>query len=589
MAYLFLCSIGPVQDFIATARKSRDLGYGSWMLSELSKAAAKEVMELQGTLIFPTSDADLQAGSATNVPNKIVATIAESSNTVGEHVNSAIQARLQALRINAFNKVGRGGANQFKQQVAEAQLEDLVELYWVSVEFDGSDSGYRRAREVAERVLNARKATRNFVQFKGDYVPKSSLDGMRESVIDESAYPRPNANSATKERMGKELFRHFKARPAERLSGVDILKRLGQYGHPALSFPSTSDMAARPFLLHVDNDERVGGSKELLDAITEMLGTEEVESDEMDGALVYSSRLAEWIPNRDRLKEIKRKLDEILYKYAGEKRPYPYFALLLADGDNMGATIDNQKTMERHQALSQALSQFAADVKGIVNDMHRGSLIYAGGDDVLAYLPLHTVLPCADELATKFAAQMNGFTTAGGKSPTLSAGIVVAHHLQPLSDTLESARQAEKAAKSVVGKHALAITVSKRSGVDRTIKGRREDMMKRLAMMICWRRAGDISAGTPYELQKLYQVLGGLTTLQDALLKEAMRIIERKRESGGAEMSEAKRNAIEKKFRQWLEVDEISLSELAHEMIIAKEFASAMDMAGVEKKECESS
>jgi len=40
MKYLLICSIGPVQDFIATARRSRDLWYGSWMLSELAKSAA---------------------------------------------------------------------------------------------------------------------------------------------------------------------------------------------------------------------------------------------------------------------------------------------------------------------------------------------------------------------------------------------------------------------------------------------------------------------------------------------------------------------------------------------------------------------
>ncbi|MGB2771816.1 MAG: type III-B CRISPR-associated protein Cas10/Cmr2, partial [Anaerolineae bacterium] len=45
MPYLFQCAIGPVQDFIATARKSRDLWYGSWMLSELAKAAAKAIAD----------------------------------------------------------------------------------------------------------------------------------------------------------------------------------------------------------------------------------------------------------------------------------------------------------------------------------------------------------------------------------------------------------------------------------------------------------------------------------------------------------------------------------------------------------------
>ena len=36
-----IVSIGPVQDFIATARKSRDLYFGSWLLSELSRLLTK--------------------------------------------------------------------------------------------------------------------------------------------------------------------------------------------------------------------------------------------------------------------------------------------------------------------------------------------------------------------------------------------------------------------------------------------------------------------------------------------------------------------------------------------------------------------
>ena len=44
MKYLFVCSIGPVQDFIATARKSRDLWFGSWLLSELSATVTSILM-----------------------------------------------------------------------------------------------------------------------------------------------------------------------------------------------------------------------------------------------------------------------------------------------------------------------------------------------------------------------------------------------------------------------------------------------------------------------------------------------------------------------------------------------------------------
>ncbi|HTQ79571.1 MAG TPA: type III-B CRISPR-associated protein Cas10/Cmr2, partial [Thermoanaerobaculia bacterium] len=41
MAQILLITLGPVQDFIAAARRCRDLWFGSWLLSELSKATAQ--------------------------------------------------------------------------------------------------------------------------------------------------------------------------------------------------------------------------------------------------------------------------------------------------------------------------------------------------------------------------------------------------------------------------------------------------------------------------------------------------------------------------------------------------------------------
>ena len=581
MSYLLECAIGPVQDFIAAARRSRDLYFGSWMLSELSKAVAKALADSNSQLVFPTpiQPGDLEPESQFNAPNKVVAVIDVAPDAVGISVEQAVRKRLSELRDHAFGAVG--SKSLFKRKLAEAQVNDLLEFYWVGIEFDGTDEGYVRAREMAERGMSARKVTRNFDSFPGEPLPKSSLDGVRESVIDENAYPTPGADDAEKEVKTKAIYRNFKARPAERLSGVDLLKRLGN----SKPFPSTSHMAALPFLCRVDRVGKAGNRDDLLAAIRTLLDEQDVPSDEKDGALLFSSRLAEWIPDQDKLDRVKLALEDILGKFAGQARPHPYFALLLADGDSMGATIDNQTTISAHQALSLALSQFASGVEEIVRK-YEGALIYSGGDDVMAYLPLHTALDCAKELAERFEKQMRDFKNKDEKSPTFSAGIVVAHHLQPLQDTLELARLAEKAAKAVDGKKALAITVSKRSGADRMIMGKRTEIMERLATMICWRRSKVISAGTPYELQKLHQVLGESPGLKDAMLKEALRIVERKRESGGAKLDKKKREKILAEFEKWLKTDNVSLVEIAHEMIVASEFAAAMDMAGVAEKEC---
>ncbi len=583
MSYLFECAIGPVQDFIATARRSRDLWYGSWMLSELSKAAALAIADNGGQLIFPaiTQAADLAAAGKFNAPNKVVAVTNDSPSGMADMAQSAVQRRLHELRDDAFKPLT--SEPLFDRALASRQIDDLVEFYWVSVPFN-DDQGYAGARQMAEVLLSARKATRDFGPVSGAYIPKSSLDGVRESAIHEDAYPAPNVNDDEKQKKSKRLYESFRARPAERLSGVDVLKRLGASN--SASFPSTSDMAARPFLKHVDSIKEQG-SERLLNEIRSLFADSDIPDNETDGAVLFPSRLTELISDDDKRKEIADQLEKRLDTYAGSVRPQPYYALLVADGDNMGKAIDCLTSLpnaqKRHVELSLTLSQFAAQVKEFVEDRHQGALIYSGGDDIMAYLPLHTALDCAHELAEEFAKAMERFKTTDGASPTLSTGIVVAHHLEPLSDTLDLARSAEKAAKTVHGKHGLAITVSKRSGTDRTIKGNREQLKERLQKMVEWRRNGAISAGAAYELQGLDRVLGKSKLPKKAIIEETLRIIDRKRETGGGNQIGAE---VRKAFEQWwIKDDKIELQELTLELIVASMFADAIDMAEGKLKE----
>src|SRR5437667_259643 len=105
--YLLSISIGPVQDFIATARRSRDLWFGSWLLSELSKAAAHEIVKLQKneSLIFPaTEDPSDLASDDFNVVNKILALVDDPKGT-GDAARDAVKARLIEIREKAFERI----------------------------------------------------------------------------------------------------------------------------------------------------------------------------------------------------------------------------------------------------------------------------------------------------------------------------------------------------------------------------------------------------------------------------------------------------------------------------------------------------
>ncbi len=570
MKYLFICSVGPVQDFIATARRSRDLWYGSWMLSELSKAVARSLGK--ENLIFPSKETDINIGSKPSLSNKVLALVeCEHPEEVGEKAHEAAKNQLVALRDEAFSHI-HGELDS--KTLAEEQVDDLLEFYWSAVPLK-DENDYPRTRAKAEALLSARKATRNFVQKEGNHHAKSSLDGKRESVIPEEKYPKANAGKEEIKSKTKVLYREYGARHGERLSGVDLMKRLGKPSEKSLipKFHSTSHYASLPFrdmLVRTLGDNVPKKMlKEMGDAYEDFIGGD-IPKD--DGSLFYASRVSDFIPDSEKQEEVKGKIEKIYQGYGIKERPSPYYALLRADGDNMGKVIDNQKSIENHQKLSKKLSDFAKGVPEIVKN-YDGDVIYAGGDDILAYLPLHTTLDCISALDTAYQNAMNDFKTRDGEKTTLSAALLIAHHLTPLSDVMELSRSAEGRAKEVPNKNGLLILASKRSGEDREIRGKMGELQARFKKLIDFHRSNAIGKGTAYELQKLYLDLKEIDT--EALEAEAIRIIKRKHESGSREKIDKK---ILEQFKEWIK-QQLPLSLLAKEMIIASLFASALDMA----------
>lgn len=628
MPFLMAVGVGPVQDFIASARRSRDLWFGSWLLSELSKTAARTIVEKHRKdverLVFPKVNSFdyLDNTKEFNVVNKIVAVIDKEPALLGDEIKQKINDRLNEIWAEAQKNFSK----DFRKDKADLQIADLVEIYWTAVEVDNiNDSAqYQKAREKVDFLFSARKATRNFNRVTwGGNVPKSALDGQRESVIDEAVY---GVNG-----LGKEQLREkYGVRQGERLCGVGLLKRHGNRTGDN-SFFSTSHVAALSLLKHLESDaeknsnavevyaRELSGLLEFViekDKLYKFLGktpSRHVVFQNYDGHILFEERLAEFFA-QDKLKAAKNALKKFFDDIGvNQNSLLPYYALLFADGDRMGKAIDAQKTIGEHQDLSAKLSEFADKVKEIVENNHNGSLIYAGGDDVLAFVPLHTVLKCAEELRKTFSNKLISFKDDEGKTPTLSVGIAVSHHIEPLSDALELARSAEKAAKSVNGKNALAVLVDKRSGAGRAVKGAWGTIDQRLNQFIDWHYEDQIPDGAGYDLRDLAIRLEASRdadekekqALNNAKAFEAKRILKRKRGSQGKqEINQStldKLDAFLKDINQVLFdehkeknksksdaeikalfVDE-SVSVLAEELIIAKIFADAKQLANPRK------
>ena len=228
--------------------------------------------------------------------------------------------------------------------------------------------------------------------------------------------------------------------------------------------------------------------------------------------------------------DLKRLVEQTLGNAGGGKaRIETYYGLLLMDGDHMGAWLaggdehaisylqsfhpqvrdgfkqhaSKQPLLQqyaaqkralspnRHLAISGALSDFSLVVaRHVVEGEHLGRLIYAGGDDVMAMLPVVDLLPAMQRLRVAYAgddpahtdgdrkglALKNGYALLNsprvglrlmrmmGERASASCGAVVAHHQAPLAAVLRELHAAEQRAKGEGGRNAYSLTIIKRSG-----------------------------------------------------------------------------------------------------------------------------
>lgn len=528
-------AIGPVQDFIATARKGQDLWFGSWLLSELARTAAEAAESYGAELIMP-APSSLQRQDA--VANKIVARIAsKDALAVTNAMEVAAREKLAVLAKSVFDHIAASAdGRHLRRDNAESQVADLPEIAWVVVDEVPGDWGETRRR--AEAALAARKSLRDFGPVTwGAPVPKSRLDGQRESVIDEAAFSKANQNGSS-----ECLRRSFGVGPAERLCGVGLLKRNGRH---ALAAPqargarviSTAHVASWSLrrawdgVAVVHKDLKAAFDQCLLnlpDKGAVLSKVPEAHGDpvlgRIDGAVLFAGRLAEdyegnqLVTARRELSTFLREARRIV-EAAGERWPVlsPYYAVMRADGDRMGSWLDGLSTPEEHQSASAALADFAASAESVIGERH-GHCVFAGGDDVLALLPVATALDCAAALNEAFTQAVAGAPKGSGSLPTLSVGIQIAHAIEPFRESLEGAREAEHAAKHTYERAAFAVRLDKRSGAPVLVGGKWSDLPAfRMLQDAQEPGASALPRGLAYDLQRVAERLTSLTGEDPAL------------------------------------------------------------------------
>jgi len=323
-------------------------------------------------------------------------------------------------------------------------------------------------------LLDRRKNWRNYIppEEPGD---KCTL---MENWQELSGYLRIREHEAQK-RFWRELGKcvpGMDLHADERLCAIALIKRLfSRIINPGgISFPSTSYLAAVPWLadLKKDKEEREKAIAFSIEARKELKGNEDPapffnkgEDAELwdflslEGTCFFSSTLGNnnlWASSTAKSRQQLLKLHKNF-----KEEPSPFYALLLMDGDRLGALL-SEKGDEGRKAVSEAVRVFSSQVDNVIKS-HNGLTVYAGGDDVLALLPLDKALAAATNLRDTYMEAFKNFNKP--EDTTISAAIVYAHHHAPLKQVISKAHQIlDEGAKEKSGRDALAVTVWKTGG-----------------------------------------------------------------------------------------------------------------------------
>ncbi len=412
---------------------------------------------------------------------------------------------------------------------------------------------YPAVYDLAERVMAAAKATRAFDQTR--------QEGWRDSLSGEVEWlttDRAQLNLPPGMRRDTLWTRIAKCKPAwakegEHLGALSAIKRLWpsifaeevsqaidkEVGRFVVS-THTMALASQLDLWLERGGHTASGAAESLKAVDPVaLPRKLTRRHGKNPALADAKRLpalleaARGTGDEEAMAKAQRLLKQTFGTALGreEVKLEAYYALVLMDGDRMGAILsgDDETSItyyqsfhprvqrgfdqhaqrlpliqsygqqkrpvspNRHLAISGALNDFSQAVaRHVVEEEHLGRVIYAGGDDVLAMLPVADLLSCMQRLRHAYSGTLpedeakdwgdlrkdpqalhckSGYAWLRGRlmrmmghHATASAGAVIAHHQAPLAAVLRELRLAEKRAKGEGGRDAFSITVIKRSG-----------------------------------------------------------------------------------------------------------------------------
>jgi CRISPR-associated protein Cmr2 len=495
----FHFTLGPVQGFVSQARRTRDFWAGSFLLSWLSGVAMAATEQMGGTITFPipaTGYLDWIRGNGKgeiprqgSIPNRFKASVPDGFD--GKLVEQAVRDAWMKLADHVWQQDLKAIASPATREVWDRQNAAFWEISWAITDDVN-----------ASNLLDRRKNWRNHLpppepgvkcvimegwqELSGVTAMRSDDNKTRAAFWNKVRAIKPAGESDFAEGEMLCALAFVKRRFARHFAGFKTTLVLGEKSlrlegwQLETGMPSVAYMAAVRWLEKIVKHEKQEVVAQLLEVGKKLAGNdewsvrikclhdavdavdkkgwsaEERQLIALDGNVFFEHTRANknFYPNRE---DVKKFEDTLKSLDLTDKAPTPFYAVLMMDGDSLGTQMSS---LDNQEKIATALNAFTKKVADVVQD-NNGFLIYAGGDDVLALLPLEDALPCALACRNTYTEAFKGT----GIATTLSGAVLYAHVKVALGEVLRQAHHVlDDVAKDGAGRDAIAIRVLKPGG-----------------------------------------------------------------------------------------------------------------------------
>lgn len=416
---LLLFTIGPVKQFVEPSRKLKDLYAGSFLLSHLALQTKGFFDEHDGTVFIP-------APKAESAPNRLIVSVEniEKAKQLAEQAEKYVQKQFLLIA----KEIIESSRLQFNDAVKN-QLNGFLEVNWAAepMEYD-----FQMTYKKLLKHMHSTKNTRMFQQIAEAPARKCDLYEQYNALF--TNYEKPLSN-----------LQKTNLKKRENLSAIAIVKRNLSKWAESQPIPFDMNVTSVAYMLLKSYLPESADISHLKDEGSEALFNLKNNDD-----FSINNEYAE------NTKERAREIYKEFHKFLGS----PYYAIVKLDGDGVGAKYQEITSVSQAQSLSDEISAFSNEAKRIIEE-NKGVCVFAGGEDILAFLPLHTLFDTLIQLTLEFR-NIKELNHKG----TLSSGIIIAHLMSPLKPLLQQVESLEAHAKAIdEEKAAFSMNIMRRGGL----------------------------------------------------------------------------------------------------------------------------